>query len=183
MLTEHCVISWCLIQLVTKLYISTSYWALLIRVSVNPGVATWFMITSLIRFHYSTQHLLFTHPEVLWICLQTSNCFMKWSHTLKGVLFRRSLANWNGPLKGNRQLPVTALTHELLSREILGCLVDLNFPPPQQVIYNHVCCKTSRAGAGIRVWPATEAMDHHKSALIECRLGKKNTVCQYTSWE
>lgn len=91
--------------------------------------------------------------------------------------FKKALADWNGPLKGNRQLPVTALTHELLRREILGCLVDLDSLPPQQVIYHPVCCKTSRAGAGIRVWPATEAMDHHKSALIECKLEKKTTLC------
>lgn len=55
-------------------------------------------------------------------------------------------------------------------------LIDSDSPPWQRVIYNHVCCKTSRAGAGIKMWPETEAMDHHKSALIECKLWERTSL-------
>lgn len=85
--------------------------------------------------------------------------------------FCRTLANWNDPPQGHSTVACYRADPWTAEQGIF--LVDLDSPPPQQVIYNPVCCKTSRARAGIRVWPATEAMDHHKSALIECKLGKK----------
>ena len=67
------------------------------------------------------------------------------------------------------------LTLELLSGEFVGSL-GYFASPLQWIIYNPVCCKASWARAGIRLWPATEPMDHHKFPLIECKL-EKNTIC------
>lgn len=138
--------------------------------------ATWLMITSLWRPRgHSPPRPPFLNNQTS-TDLKTNNWEVR---DILGKQIKRISLCWT---------PVASeLTLEPQSRGILASMIDLDSPPRQQEIYNHVCCKTSRAGAGIKMWPATEGMDHRKSALIQCKLEKQQQqhipTCQCTSWE